>query len=521
MPVVPGVEGDDVGLDAIRAFGDEHGYPVVIKAVAGGGGQGHARRARRRRARGRRSTPRGARREAAFGDDRVLVERYLERPRHIEVQVLADAPRHRRAPRRARVLPAAPPPEGRRGGAVAGRRRRAARAHGRGRGRARARRAATRAPARSSSSPPADGGEFFFLEMNTRLQVEHPGHRARLRRRPRRAAAARRGGRAAARSRRPRCAARPRGRGAPVRRGPGQRLPARDRRDPALALRRAGRACGSTPASATGSEVGTDYDPMLAQGDRPRRGPPDRAAAARPRAGRAASCSAWPRTPPSPARCSRATTCARASIDTGLLERVLARAAPPRRRDDLLPAAALAAFRRRRRRRCRARRAVAAARSPAHGEVRVARATRSSAGGRAWTRPRARRRATARCGSRSTASRAATPCAVGDDAVWIARDGHHLEAAHRARARGAGAGAPAGSLEAPMPGTVLLVHVADGDDVAEGDVLLVLESMKMELSIAAPHAGTVDGPRARAGRPRRPAPAAARVVASGDGRRRA
>ena len=44
-----------------------------------------------------------------------------------------------------------------------------------------------------------------------------------------------------------------------------------------------------------------------------------------------------------------------------------------------------------------------------------------------------------------------------------------------------------------MPGTVLLVHVADGDTVAEGDVLVVLESMKMELSIAAPHAGTVAG----------------------------
>ena len=44
-----------------------------------------------------------------------------------------------------------------------------------------------------------------------------------------------------------------------------------------------------------------------------------------------------------------------------------------------------------------------------------------------------------------------------------------------------------------MPGTVLLVHVANGDAVEEGDVLLVLESMKMELSIAAPHGGTVEG----------------------------
>jgi 3-methylcrotonyl-CoA carboxylase alpha subunit len=44
-----------------------------------------------------------------------------------------------------------------------------------------------------------------------------------------------------------------------------------------------------------------------------------------------------------------------------------------------------------------------------------------------------------------------------------------------------------------MPGTVLIVRVADGDAVQKGDVLLVLESMKMELSITAPHAGTVDG----------------------------
>jgi acetyl-CoA/propionyl-CoA carboxylase biotin carboxyl carrier protein len=44
-----------------------------------------------------------------------------------------------------------------------------------------------------------------------------------------------------------------------------------------------------------------------------------------------------------------------------------------------------------------------------------------------------------------------------------------------------------------MPGTVLLVHVADGDAVAAGDVLLVLESMKMELSITAPHDGVVAG----------------------------
>jgi len=82
--------------------------------------------------------------------------------------------------------------------------------------------------------------------------------------------------------------------------------------------------------------------------------------------------------------------------------------------------------------------------------------------------------------------------AASDDTVWIARDGHHLELRTASVARSEAA-AIHGSLEAPMPGTVLLVNVAEGETVAEGDVLIVLESMKMELSIVAPHDGTVAG----------------------------
>ncbi|MCW2983652.1 MAG: ATP-grasp protein, partial [Conexibacter sp.] len=76
------------GVPVVPA-GDEGGYPVVVKAVAGGGGKGM----RVVRSAGElEAATAAAKREAqaAFGDDRVLIERYLERPRHIEVQVLAD-----------------------------------------------------------------------------------------------------------------------------------------------------------------------------------------------------------------------------------------------------------------------------------------------------------------------------------------------------------------------------------------------------------------------------------------------
>src|SRR5688572_12031981 len=89
VPVVPGYHGEAQELVLLATKAREIGYPVLIKARAGGGGKGmrkveladdfaEALSAARREA------------KAAFGDDRVLVEKYVDRPRHIEVQVFGD-----------------------------------------------------------------------------------------------------------------------------------------------------------------------------------------------------------------------------------------------------------------------------------------------------------------------------------------------------------------------------------------------------------------------------------------------
>ena len=133
---------------------DRIGYPVLIKASAGGGGKGM--RVVEKSA-DFAAALESCKREAinAFGDDAVLIEKYLTRPRHIEVQVFADTPRRVRVPVRARLLGAAPAPEGAGGGAGSGAARGAPPVDGRG-GRARRRRpSATSAPARWSSSPRA------------------------------------------------------------------------------------------------------------------------------------------------------------------------------------------------------------------------------------------------------------------------------------------------------------------------------------------------------------------------------
>ena len=173
VPVVPGrVARRAAAQGERRARRATIGFPVLIKASAGGGGKGmrivrdeaaftEALATARREA------------ESAFGDGTLLIERYFDAPRHIEIQIFGDTPRQRHPPRRARVLDPAPLSEDHRGGAVArGRRRRCARAWATRRSRRRAR-SATSAPAPSSSSS-TQSGAFYFLEVNTRLQVEHP-----------------------------------------------------------------------------------------------------------------------------------------------------------------------------------------------------------------------------------------------------------------------------------------------------------------------------------------------------------
>jgi acetyl-CoA/propionyl-CoA carboxylase, biotin carboxylase, biotin carboxyl carrier protein len=178
----------------------------------------------------------------------------------------------------------------------------------------------------------------------------------------------------------------------------------------------------------------------------------------------------------------------RGDQDTGLLERVLGDfdGSVP---DDLLPTAALAAA------------GTANPNGPWRrvfdaGEVRI-QAGSVRHGDRLWTA------AVHRLGDRSATIELdgvvrhyAT--AAEDDTIWISRDAFQLEV-RTFRADRTGAGHGAGSLEAPMPGTVLQVNVSDGDHVAAGEVLLIIESMKMELSISAPWNSGWHGPAPVAG----------------------
>jgi geranyl-CoA carboxylase alpha subunit len=171
VPVVPGYQGADQGDEVMLGEAGKFGFPVMIKAVAGGGGRGM------RLVADAASFPgalRSARSEAkaAFGDPTVILERAIQNPRHIEIQVFGDAhgnaihlgERDCSVQRRHQKLieeapsPAVTPELRAKMGEVAVAAVKALRYEGAG----------------TLEFLLDQSGEFYFMEMNTRLQVEHP-----------------------------------------------------------------------------------------------------------------------------------------------------------------------------------------------------------------------------------------------------------------------------------------------------------------------------------------------------------
>jgi acetyl-CoA carboxylase biotin carboxylase subunit len=170
LPLVPGSPGPVGSLEEIVALGDKIGWPVLIKAVAGGGGRGmkvveSADAAAEAYALAR------AEAKAAFSNDAVYVEKYLDQPRHIEIQVLGDGQgngvhlgerdcslqrRHQKVLEEA-PSPALNPEQRSRIGELAAAAVRKLKYRGAG-----------------TMEFLFQDGEFYFIEMNTRLQVEHP-----------------------------------------------------------------------------------------------------------------------------------------------------------------------------------------------------------------------------------------------------------------------------------------------------------------------------------------------------------
>jgi 3-methylcrotonyl-CoA carboxylase alpha subunit len=171
VPTVPGYDGDDQSLATLRREAERVGFPLLIKASAGGGGRGM--RVVESLDRFDESLA-AAKREAlaAFGDDAVLLERYLRDPRHIEFQILSDEHgttlhlgerecsiqrRHQKIVEESPSVALTPELRAKMGAAAV----RAAESVG-------------YTNAGTAEFMLEGGGSFYFLEMNARLQVEHP-----------------------------------------------------------------------------------------------------------------------------------------------------------------------------------------------------------------------------------------------------------------------------------------------------------------------------------------------------------
>ena len=511
VPVVPGSSGSGLTDGELAAAAREIGMPVLLKPSAGGGGKGM------RLVWDAELLPEeiaAARREArsSFGDDTLLVERWIDRPRHIEIQVLADGHgqvvhlgerecslqrRHQKVIEEAPSVLLDPATRAAMGEAAV----QAARSCG-----------YTGAGTVEFIVPGADPGAYFFMEMNTRLQVEHPvtelvtgldlvawqvrvacgepldfgqedvaltGHaiEARI------------------------CAetARPGDGRVDFLPSAGTVLELVDPTGPGVRV---------DSGLASGTEVGTSYDPMLAKviahG-------PDRATALRRlRAalggtvvlGLDTNTGFLRRLLEHPAVVA-------GELDTGLIDRDAAGLLPPGVPDEVYEVAALLR-----------QRALGAEpdRDGWTDPFSVPSGWRLG-GAPAWTvhhlRVPGHEPVTVRVrdglvrvgdgpavearlavdGRRALLHREGTVCAFHHAGEWLGRDGDSWRVRSHdpvaAALRGAAAGAGGGALTAPMPGTVTVVKVTKGEDVVAGQSLLVVEAMKMEHVITAPHDGTV------------------------------
>ncbi|MFD3697089.1 acetyl/propionyl/methylcrotonyl-CoA carboxylase subunit alpha [Streptomyces sp. NPDC058646] len=521
VPVVPGSSGSGLSDAELAAAAGEIGMPVLLKPSAGGGGKG-MRLVRDAAVLAEEIA--AARREArsSFGDDTLLVERWIDRPRHIEIQVLADShgnvvhlgERECSLQRRhQKVIEEAP-------SVLLDEKTRAAMGE-----------AAVEA-ARSCGYvgagtvefivPGEDPSSYYFMEMNTRLQVEHPVTELitgldLVEQQVRVAAGASLGFTQ------------------PEVRLTGHAIEARVcAEDPArgflpsggtvLALSEPDGGAVRTDSGLTaGVPVGSAYDPMLskviAYG-------PDRAAALRVLRGALADTvilgvqtnTGFLR------RLLAHPDVVSGDLDTGLVERDLAELLPEGVPDEVYAAAAL----------------LAQPGSPA-GPAGWADPFDAADGWRlggtpAWTvhhlRLPGQDPVEVRIRPHGAASELLVPASAGADAAapaapargrvvsrthdtvtveldgvthrfshaaspegtWLGRDGDswHVQRHDPVAASLSGAGhAGADTLAAPMPGTVTVVKVAVGDHVTAGQSLLVVEAMKMEHVISAPHSGTV------------------------------
>jgi 3-methylcrotonyl-CoA carboxylase alpha subunit len=476
VPVTPGYLGEDQDPVRLQREADAIGYPVLIKAVAGGGGKGMRKVDT---ASDFLAALESCRREAAssFGDDRVLIEKYILSPRHIEVQVFGDAlgnvvhlfERDCSLQRRhQKVIEEAPAPgmdAATRETVCAAAVKAAKAVHYVGAG-------TVEFIADASEGLRAD--RIWFMEMNTRLQVEHPITEAIT-------------GQDLVEWQ--------------IRVASGEPLPLRQDELSIDGWAMEARLYAENPSNGfmpsigrlehlrlpesiridSGVEQGDDvtahYDPMIAKliGHAP-----SRLEAARKVAGAAASVEIWPvRT--NAAFLARALSHAdflSGAVDTGFIERHLS---------NLLPSAEPGE---------RVLQAAATALLPAetHDPWAALTGFRLNA--------QASRNVSVEIAGQPYLVTLAGPKQAGHsdvrDVIFI--DGEAWSfGPRRADHAGGGSSAGDGSIVAPMPGTVIAVQVSRGDRVQRGQALVVIEAMKMEQTLSAPFDGTVAELRTGAG----------------------